>query len=87
MRSESFVRQEHEAACAAMKKLEKKGKRGMPLPQDTQSYMRLAAIKNTLEWVYPRLIKTTARGHAKRMNELMGHKHYVIGPTKAELYP
>lgn len=69
-----------------MKKLEKKGSgHRIPLEGDMELYMRLSAIKNTLEWIYPRLIKTTAKGH-ERLDEI-SRKHVLMGPTFAELYP
>jgi hypothetical protein len=87
MRSPTAVRKEYKKVCQAMKDLAKQGSdRRTPLPKDEELYCRLAAIKDTLEWIHPRLIKTTAKGH-DRFNELAGHKHYVMGPTHAELYP
>ena len=56
------------------------------MPEDNELYMRLATVKDTLEWAYPRLIKTTAKGH-ERLSELMGYKHYVMGPTFTLLHP
>lgn len=85
MRKRKGMRNEYNKVCRAMRKLARKGG-GKPLPQDDELYCRLAAVKKTLEWVYPRLIKTSAKGHA-RLNELMGHRHYAMGPTHAELYP
>jgi hypothetical protein len=85
MRSVQQVRNEYKAVCQAMHDLRKKGGKA-PLPQDEELYCRLAAIRNTLEWVYPRLIKTTAKGN-DRFTELAGYRHYVFGPTHAELYP
>ena len=38
----------------------------IPLPKNEELYMRLYSIKQTLEWVYPSLIKTIARKHAER---------------------
>jgi hypothetical protein len=82
-----LARKEHEAASEAMRQLTKKGKGGRnPLPEDNELYMRLATVKDTLEWAYPRLIKTTAKGH-ERLSELMGYKHYVMGPTFTLLHP
>jgi ribosomal protein S19E (S16A) len=88
MRSPRAVRKEHKKVCQAMKDLLKKGGRRnrTPLPNDEYIYGRLATVKKTLEWVHPVLIETTAKG-ADRFNELMGHKHYVNGPTHAVLYP
>lgn len=85
MRRPQQVRKEYKTVCQAMRDLMKKGGR-TPLPQDEGLYCRLAAVKKTLEWVYPRLIKTTAKGH-DRLSELAGYRHYVMGPTHAELYP
>jgi hypothetical protein len=86
MRPATLVRKEYKAVCQAMKDLAKKGSGKTPLPKDEEQYCRLATIKNTLEWVHPKLIKTTAKGH-ERLKELMGHRHYAMGPTHAELYP
>lgn len=72
-----------------MKKLEKKGSgHRIPLERDMELYMRLSAIKNTLEWVYPKLIKATAKGPEghERLDEI-SRKHVPMGPTFAELYP
>jgi hypothetical protein len=54
--------------------------------KDNDLYLRLSAIRNTLEWVHPTLIKTRAKGRG-RTSELMLHRHYAAGPTHAELYP
>jgi hypothetical protein len=88
MRSPKAIRAEYKKVCRAMDALMKKGglRSRMPLPQDQELYLRLGAVKDTLEWVHPRLIKTTAKGHG-RFNELVGHRHYAMGPTHAELYP
>lgn len=82
------VRKEYKKVCQAMKDLVKKGGRRnrTPLPKDECVYGHLATVKMTLEWVHPLLIKTTAKG-PNRYNELMGHRHYVNGPTHAVLYP
>lgn len=85
MRSSRMVRHEYKRVCEAMSGLAKKGGNS-PLCQDEELYLRLATIKNTLEWVHPRLIKTCAEGH-DRLNELMGHRHYAMGPTHDVLYP
>lgn len=85
MRRPKQVREEYKAVTRAMRDLASKGKHG-PLAADEELYCRLAAIKNTLEWVYPRLIKTKAKGH-ERLNELMGYRHFAMGPTHAALYP
>jgi hypothetical protein len=69
-----------------MEALLKKGGNRTPLPQDVDVYCRLAVVKNTLEWVHPLLIKTTAKG-PDSYNELMGHRHWAFGPTHAVLYP
>jgi hypothetical protein len=83
-----LVRKEYKDVCAEMKKLEKKGSGGrIPLPRDMELYMRLSAIKNTLEWIHPKMIRTVAKGHDERLNELMSRKHFVMGPTFAELHP
>jgi len=80
------VRQEYKNVCQEMSNLVKKGGGYGPLPQDVDVYCRLAAVMKTLEWVHSGLIETTAKG-ADRINELCGYKHYVHGPTFAELYP
>jgi len=41
---------------------ERKGSNG-PLPKDDDLYMRLSAIKNTLEWVHPGLVKKQGMSH------------------------
>ncbi len=71
-----------------MRDLEKKeGARGnAPSPKDKELYLRLDAVKKTLEWVHSRLIKTTAK-RPDRFMELAGYKHYVLGPTHDQLYP
>ena len=86
MRSPRLIRAEHKKVCQAMIDLIKKGGGHTPLPKDDDLYGRLVVVKRTLEWVHPLLIKTTAKG-PDRFNELMGHKHYVSGPTHAVLYP
>lgn len=85
MRDPLAVRHEYKKVCGAMSDLAKRGGNS-PLSQDEDLYLRLAAIKKTLEWVHPRLIKTTAKGH-DRLNELVGHRHYAMGPTHDALYP
>ena len=72
MRQARVVRKEYRAVCDAMKKLHIRGTRH-PLPKDEELYMRLSAIRNTLEWVHPKLIKTTAKG-SDRFNELLSSK-------------
>jgi hypothetical protein len=67
-----------------MADLMKKGSHS-PLPRDVDLYCRFGAVKNTLEWIHPALIKTTATG-PDRLNELCSHKHFVMGPTHAELH-
>jgi hypothetical protein len=69
-----------------MAEIVKKGGGHWPLQKDEDVYCRLAAVKNTLEWVHPLLIKTKAKG-PDRLNELLGHRHYANGPTHAVLYP
>jgi hypothetical protein len=69
-----------------MKDLLKKGDGHWPLPKDSDLYCSLAVVKETLEWVHPLLIKTTAKG-PDRLNELLGYSHFVLGPTHAVLYP
>jgi hypothetical protein len=88
MASATRINQEYKTVCAAMAQLCEKGGRSdrTPLPGDEDLYCRLAVVKETLEWVHPKLIKTTAKG-AARFNELMGYRHYAMGPTHAVLYP
>jgi hypothetical protein len=85
-RSARSIRAEYKTVCQAMEALLKKGGNRTPLPQDVDVYCRLAVVKNTLEWVHPLLIKTTAKG-PDSYNELMGHRHWAFGPTHAVLYP
>jgi hypothetical protein len=85
MRSPKQVREEYKYVCKKMADLMKKGSDG-PLPQDSDLYCRLGTVKNTLEWVHPLLIRTKAKG-ADRLNELISHRHYFLGPTFAELHP
>jgi hypothetical protein len=85
MRSSKQVREEHKYVCKRMAELMKKGNDG-PLPQDSDLYCRLYAVKSTLEWVHPLLIKTKAKG-TNRLNELISHRHYMFGPTSAEINP
>lgn len=88
MRSPACVKSEYRKVCQAMDDLLKKGgpRNRTPLECDESLYLRLDAIKITLEWVYPRLIKTSAKGHG-RLNELIGNRHYAMGPTHDTLYP
>jgi hypothetical protein len=86
MRSPMSVRQEYRKACEAMVRIITKGGGHMPTAEDTETYGRLAVVKNTLEWVHPVLIKTAAKG-SDRLNSLTGYKHYGNGPTHAVLYP
>jgi hypothetical protein len=88
MRNARAVRKEYKYVCQAMKNLVKKGGRlsRKPLPQDERLYGHLATVKNTLEWVHPKLIKTTGKG-SRRFVELSSYRHYVNGPTHALLYP
>ena len=69
----------------------KAGGRG-PLPEKVGLYLRLSAVKNTLEWCEPILVKTGKYGPnptaaCSRYQELMGYRHIVAGPVFAELYP
>ena len=88
MRSPSSVKSEYRKVCQAMHDLLQKGgpRNRTPLECDEILYLRLETIKRTLEWVFPRLIKTSAKGHG-RLNELLGYKHYAMGPTHDTLYP
>jgi hypothetical protein len=85
MRSATEIRKEHEAVCARMEGLLPAGHQG-PLPKDDELYMRLYSIKQTLEWVYPSLIKTARKGVERQM-ELAGMRHYLVGPLRATFYP
>jgi hypothetical protein len=86
MRTPMSVRREYKKVCEAMDDLVKKGAGHTPLPEDSDVYCRLAVVKKTLEWVHSVLIKTTTKG-PDRYNELAGHRHHVMGPTHAVLYP
>lgn len=83
--SPRIIRKEYRKVCHEMDLLRQKG-RGTPLPDDSDVYCRLAVVKKTLEWVHPLLIKTAAKG-SDRFNELLGHRHYALGPTHAVLHP
>ncbi len=85
MRSAVAIRKEHKAVREKMDELMLAGD-GQPLPQFEQLYFRLYSIKQTLEWVYPALIKTQSKG-TDRLEELSGYRHYVFGPRHATLYP
>jgi hypothetical protein len=83
------IRKEHKAVRAKRDELLSEGNvagHQGPLPKDEELYFRLYSIQQTLEWVYPLLIKTTAKGTERQM-ELAGHRHYVAGPLHATLYP
>lgn len=60
--------------------------RSQKVGEDEVLYSRLHSIMLTLEWVYPSLIKTTAKGLDRRL-ELAEHKHYAAGPLHATLHP
>jgi len=79
------IREEYKKVCQAMADLDRKGGGHTPLPEDSDVYCWLAVVKKTLEWVHPILIKTAAK-RADRWDELMGHRHFVIGPTHAVLH-
>ena len=69
----------------------KAGGRG-PLPEKVGLYLRLTAVKNTLEWCEPILVKTGKYGPnptatCSRYQELMCYRHIMAGPVFAELYP
>jgi hypothetical protein len=85
MRSAITIRKEHKAVRAKMKELVPAGHQG-PLAKDEELYMRLHSIRQTLEWVYPSLIKTTGKGVERQM-EMAGHRHYYARPLHATLYP
>jgi hypothetical protein len=88
MRNARPVREEYKKVCQAMEALlKKRGRQNRtPLPQDEELYLRLVTIKKTLEWVHPKLIKTTGKG-PDRFVEIAGVRHYVMGPTHDLLYP
>ena len=89
MRSAIAIRKEHKEVCAKMNELMREGAADGhqgPLPEYEELHSRLHSIKQTLEWVYPSLIKTTAKG-LERRTELGGYRHYVAGPLHATLYP
>jgi hypothetical protein len=87
MRSPIAVRKEHKYVCEAMRKLEDKNDGKVPLEADEGLYFRLYAVKNTLEWVHPSLIKTKAKTRGERWVELVGYRHVAMGPTRSQLYP
>jgi hypothetical protein len=88
MRTAIAVRKEYKKACEELKTLTKKNNSASrPRPEDEDLYFRLHAIKDTLEWVHPALIKTESKERAQRNMELIGHKHYVFGPVFATFYP
>jgi hypothetical protein len=88
MRNARAVREEYKKVCQAMKDLLKKGGRRArtPLPQDEELYLRLVTVKKTLEWIHPKLIKTTGKD-PDRFVEVAGERHYVMGPAHDLLYP
>ncbi len=89
MRSAIAIRKEHKAVRAKMAELMREGGASGhqgPLPKDHELYFRLYTIEQTLEWVNPSLIKTTAKD-VDRRTELAGYKHYLMGPLHATLYP
>jgi hypothetical protein len=86
MKSPDEVKKEYDAANKAMEDLMTKGGGRWPLEKDNELYMRLATIKDTLEWVHSDLIETTPDGPGRQI-ELAGEKHVVMGPTFSTLYP
>ena len=89
------IRKEHKAACEAMDILMqegiKAGGRG-PLPEEAELYLRLSAVRNTLEWCEPILIKTgegapESYRHLFKICRVDGLPAYCRGPVFAELYP
>jgi hypothetical protein len=63
------IRKEHKAACEALDALMQEGIKagGLgPLPEKVGLYLRLSAVKNTLEWCEPILIKTGNYGPNQR---------------------
>jgi hypothetical protein len=86
MGSARLVRNEYKYVCKTMHNLDKKGGGHSPLPSDSDLYCRLEVVKNTLEWVHPLLIRTECKGPG-RLNELLGYKHFAMGPTRAVMHP
>lgn len=82
MKSAADIRKEHKAVRGILAKLIRDGKdagyEGQPLPKDKQLYLEIDAIRLTLEWVYPALVKHAERGT---------YRHLLAGPLHATLYP
>lgn len=95
MRYRRQMRKEHKAACEALDALMQEGIEvgcNGPLPEKVGLYLRLNAIKSTVERCDPALVKTETRGthpaaRSKRFEELMGYRHITLGPAFAELHP
>ena len=85
MRDPTSIRKEYKKVCEAINKLAERGGGHTPLYEDSEIYLRLSTIKNTLEWVHPVLIKIPKGSN--RYSALMGHNHVLNGPTHALLYP
>lgn len=89
MQNLKSLRAEHKKACKEMKALMEKGTKAGgngPSPEDVNQYLQLSTIKETLEWVHPRLIETTAKPtDPNYLNELLGHRFYALGPVGATL--
>jgi hypothetical protein len=74
------IEREYKKVCAALDVLHEGASTRRCASGDKDLYIRLTSIKKTLEWIYPRLIKTKGIGRV-RFSELMEHKHFEIGPT------
>lgn len=90
MQTKTALRAEHKKACKEIEALTQKGIAAgtdrAPLDEDIGLYRQLNLIKETLEWIDPALIETTAkRGDPNYINALMEHKFYVHGPVNATL--
>jgi len=89
MRSAKAIRKEHKDVCAKIAELMREGDEAGcpgPVPEHEELYFRLYSIQITLEWVHPNLIKTVKCDVPRHM-QLIGHKHYTMGPLFRTLYP
>jgi hypothetical protein len=80
MRRWRDIEREYHSVCLALSRLSAAD------TTDAVVALQLLSIKKTLEWTYPRLIKTRGSGRV-RWKELMEHRHFVIGPTEDLLTP
>lgn len=74
MRRWRDIEREYKSVCDAL------SKHSAANPGESAVALQLMAIKKTLEWTYPRLIRTKGSGRA-RWRELLEHRHFVVGPT------